>query len=116
MKKIIVLVIATLLLSACTGGVHHTTASILEASGGVVVLGTPIRMNEEAVPIADVSRAITPYYYTTWDYCMVDGTRIDNVSFTWIDLGMAMVIDSEVIYRPNLTERITECRGTLTEG
>jgi hypothetical protein len=114
MKKIIGLVVATMLLSACSA--IDTAASAPETSGGMIVMNTAVRTMEEAVPITDVSRVIAPYYYTTWDYCMIDGTRIDNVSFTWTDLGMAMVIGSEVIYRPNLTERITECRGTLTEG
>jgi hypothetical protein len=112
MKKIFGLVIAALLLTACTS--VETEASSLETSGGVMV--TPIRTIEAAVPILEEAMIPYPYYYTVWDYCIVDGKRIDNLTFTWTDLGMSMVVDKEVIYLPNLQERITECRGTLIEG
>ena len=111
MKKILTLVIATLLLTACEPP-QEITRDVLTISGGMIAANT---MNQEIEAIIGVQRPIYYYEEIIWDYCVIDNVRYENITFRWTELGMAIVSGERIRFIPNIAERITECEGRIIQ-
>lgn len=93
-----------LFLTACVPVTAEAEAEVIEPA---------VTVTRPAVA-PDIDRISAIWYYgTTWDYCVVNDERVENVSFTWTDLGQSMIVGDQLIYYPEF--RITECRATIKE-
>ena len=87
------LVLLTLLISAC------------EPSGEI---NQALEVTSERVEASMIERYP---YFTNWDYCIINGERIDDVEFMYTEIGLGYMVESGLYYR--LDMQIEYCEGAV---
>jgi hypothetical protein len=50
-------------------------------------------------------------YFTNWDYCIINGERIENVEFVYTEIGLGYMVESGLYYQLDMT--IEYCEGAV---
>lgn len=87
----------TLLLASCTPAQEEIALDYIETL--------------EAVQ--EVMIEVYPYF-TQWEYCIINGERMDDVQFVYTDLGLGYMIDSGLYYKLDMT--VEYCEGVIVDG
>jgi hypothetical protein len=95
MKKLIALALLVLL-AGCTTveGESSVPEAIQEVSG---------RLEESMISVYP--------YFTNWDYCIINGERIDDVQFMYTDIGLGYMVESGLYYKLDMV--VEYCEGAV---
>jgi hypothetical protein len=53
-------------------------------------------------------------YFTNWDYCIINGERIDDVQFMYTDIGLGYMVESGLYYKLDMV--VEYCEGAVLAG
>lgn len=95
MKKLIALALLVLL-AGCTDPDSEPVA--LEA------------LTEVSQRVEDSMISVYPYF-TNWDYCIINGERIENVQFMYTEIGLGYMVESGIYYKIDMV--IEYCEGAV---
>ena len=106
MRKFLLLPLV-LLLAACQ---PVEAENDIVTSGGMEVVDTLI-----SDMAAIVETEMLPYwpYFQTWDTCIINGEPLNNVTFTYTNLGLAYVVDATIYYVQEM--EVESCQTVILE-